>query len=286
MLATTTIDRTPADVPASTAPGHVDVYGLAVPVVEPDRFVAGSDGVITTAEDMARWLRVQTDGGVGADGTRLVAADSVAAMHTSSDPRWTYGMGWDTSPDGRVRHGGVWFTGTAGVLLLPSGHGIAVITNSGFALGNDGTRHLEDGIAELLTGGTPTIDPSIGPVLDVVFGALTLLTVALGIRALRRRDVWARRFGTRPHWRSALRLAPRALPLIILMALPDLLGLLVGGGRDITLLQLWYYGTALVGWLFAASIMNIGVAVARVVALVRLQRSSAPTPVQVPVRTW
>jgi hypothetical protein len=42
----------------------------------------------------------------------------------------------------RVRHSGIWFTYSAGVLMLPSGYGIAVMTNSGVALGNEGTSQL------------------------------------------------------------------------------------------------------------------------------------------------
>ncbi|MET0132394.1 MAG: serine hydrolase domain-containing protein, partial [Kibdelosporangium sp.] len=36
--------------------GHIYADGISVPATEPDRFQAGSDDVITTAEDITRWL--------------------------------------------------------------------------------------------------------------------------------------------------------------------------------------------------------------------------------------
>jgi hypothetical protein len=231
--------------------------------------------VITTAQDMARWLIVQSDGGRTADGTRLVSRQSVTAMHTSSDPRWTYGMGWDTA-DGHVRHSGIWFTYSAGALLTPSGYGIAVMTNSGVALGNEGTSELEDGIATLLAGGTPAARLPLRLIIELVLAGLTLLSLVLGVLALRRSGRWARRFGTRPAWHLALRLLPRAIPAVVLAMLPDLAGF-IGGGRDITYFQLGYYSVALVAWVLVSSTLNLAVAAARIVALVRLRRSAGET---------
>jgi CubicO group peptidase (beta-lactamase class C family) len=271
MRATTTIARTPQDLPHGVEKGHVYAYGASIPATEPDRFVAGSDGVITTAGDMAHWLIAQTNGGETASGTRLVSPESVTAMHTSPDPRWTYGMGWDTSPDGRVRHSGIWFTYTAGQLLLPSGYGIAVLANSGVALGNEGTGALEDGLATLVAGGTPSAGDPTRLIIDLALAALALVSLALGIRTLRRGRVWAQRSSSGPLWRPVLWLVPRFLPLTVLVLLPELIGLLVGGGRDITFGQLAYYSPALVLWALVASATNLAVVTTRAVALVRLR---------------
>lgn len=270
MRSTTTVGRTPRDLPATVRRGYIYAYGTSIPAREPTRFVTGSDGVITTAQDMARWLIVQSGG------TRLVSPESLKAMHTSSDRRWTYGMGWDTDGE-RVRHSGIWFTYSAGVLLLPSGYGIAVMTNSGVALGNEGTSQLEDGIATLLEGGTPPSASSPRLIIDLVLAGLTLLTLALGIRALARSRTWARRVAGRPAWRLAVRLLPRLIPLVVLVTLPDLAGLL-GGGRDITYVQLCYYSVALVTWVLAMTALNLAVAATRVVTLTRLRRVPSGSP--------
>ncbi|TDC57903.1 class A beta-lactamase-related serine hydrolase [Micromonospora sp. KC207] len=271
MRASTTIDLTPRDLPPDVSKGHSFAYGLVVSAAEPTRFVNGSDGVITTAQDMAQWLIMQNSAGRSAEGTRLVSAESMTAMHTSSDGRWTYGMGWDTGLEGRVHHNGIWFTYTASQLLLPSGYGIAVIGNSGIGLGNEGTGQLAGALADLVTGGTPSSPAPVRLIVDLVLAGLTALSLAWGIRNLRRTSAWARRLVGRPVWRLGLRLAPRIVPLALLVSLPDLLGLLVGGGRDVTFGQLCYYSPALVGWMAVAAGMNLSVLGVRVVALVRLR---------------
>ncbi|GAB2953155.1 serine hydrolase domain-containing protein [Micromonospora polyrhachis] len=273
MRASVTIDKAPGDLPTNLEKGYVYAYGASIPTTEPNRFVNGSDGLITTAEDMARWLIVHSNGGKSASGEQLITPESIKMMHTSSDPRWTYGLGWDTEAGGRVRHSGIWFTHTAGQLLLPSGHGIAVMTNSGIGLGNEGTNELVNGLATIVQGGTPSVGAPIRLIIDVVLGGLALLSLALGIRTLRRVPVWARRLADRPIWRLALRLLPRFVPLAFLIAMPTLLGLLFAGGRDLTHFQLLHYSVALTVWLVVASLMGVSVTVARVTAVLRLRRA-------------
>jgi CubicO group peptidase (beta-lactamase class C family) len=228
MRDTVAIDVTPRDLPPDYRKGHGYAYGFSVPLTEPDRFVTGSDGVITTAADMAKWLAAQP---------KLAPQD---------------GMGWEADQQGRLRHSGIWFTGTAGQLLTSSGYGIAVMANSGVTLGNEGTHGLENGIADVLEGRTPPEPESYRLLTDLVLAALTLLSVGLGIRALKR----PRRF--HKAWQVL-----RFVPLIVLLALPTLLGLLYGGGRDITFFQLAHYSLPLVVWLGVSSVMNLSVAVRR-----------------------
>lgn len=283
MGTTTAITLTPHDLPPDVRKGHVYAYGASIAATEPKRFVAGSDGVITTARDMAQWLVLQNNAGRAADGTRLISAESVTAMHTSSDERWRYAMGWSTDSDGWVDHNGIWFTYSASQLLLPSGHGIAVIGNSGLGLANESTGPLADALAALVTGDEIPSPAPIRLVTDLVLAGLAALSIALGLRNLLRTSRWATRVTGRPAWRLGLRLVPRLVPLALLVSLPDLLGLLVGGGRDITFSQLCYASPALVAWATVAASLNVSVLAVRVVALVRLHRpAGAPPPRQVP----
>ncbi|WP_434445123.1 serine hydrolase domain-containing protein [Lentzea sp. E54] len=228
MRDTVAIDVTPRDLPPDYRKGHGYAYGFSVPLTEPDRFVAGSDGVISTAADMAKWLAAQE---------RVKPLD---------------GLGWEADRQGRLRHSGIWFTSTAGQLLTASGHGIAVMSNSGVTLGNEGTYELENGIADVLDGKEPGELSSYRLLIDLVLAGFTLVSLALGVRALRR----PRRFAKA--W-QVLRFAP----LGVLLAMPTLVGLLYGGGRDITLLQFAHYSLPLVVWLGVSSVMNISVAVVR-----------------------
>ena len=226
MRDTVAIGVTPRDLPPDYRKGYGYAYGFSVPLTEPDRFVGGSDGVISTAADMAKWLAAQP---------KLAPQD---------------GMGWRADQQGQLRHNGIWFTATAGQLLTSSGYGIAVMSNSDLTLGNEGTYALENGIADVLDGKTPA-ESSYRLWIDLVLGALTLLSMGLGVRALRR-----------PRKLHKAWQVLRFVPLGVLLALPTLLGLLYSG-RDITFFQLAHYSLPLVVWLGVSSAMNIGVAVVR-----------------------
>ncbi|WP_439659145.1 serine hydrolase domain-containing protein [Lentzea sp. HUAS TT2] len=228
MRDTVAIDVTPRDLPPDYRKGYGYAYGFSIPLTEPDRFVTGSDGVITTAADMGKWLAAQP---------KLAPED---------------GMGWETDQQGQLRHSGIWFTSTAGQLLTSSGYGIAVMANSGITLGNEGTYGLENGIADVVDGRTPPEPESYRLLIDLVLAGFTLTSLALGIRALWR----PRRF------HKALQLF-RFVPLGVLLALPTLLGLLYGGGRDITFFQLAHYSLPLMVWLGVSSAMNLSVGVVR-----------------------
>lgn len=228
MRDTVAIDVAPRDLPPDFRRGHGYAYGFSVSLTEPHRFLTGSDGIISTAADMAKWLAAQP---------RLEPQD---------------GMGWKADSKGQLRHGGIWFTGTAGQLLTSSGHGIVVMSNSGISLGNEGTYALENGIADVLDGKAPPEVASYRLLIDLVLAALTLLSLVLGVRAVRR----PRRF--HKAWQVL-----RFVPLGVLVAAPTLLGSLYGGGRDMTFYQLMHYSLPLVVWLGVSSVVNISVAVAR-----------------------
>jgi CubicO group peptidase (beta-lactamase class C family) len=228
MTDTVAISVTPRDLPADYRRGHGYAYGFSVALPEPDRFVTGSDGVITTAADMAKWLAAQK---------KLAPVD---------------GMGWAADAQGRLRHNGIWFTSTAGQVLTRSGYGIAVMANSGVTLGNEGTYALENAIADVLDGRPPAELSSYRLPIDLVLAGLTVLSVVLGVRAWRR---------PRKHHKAWQVL--RFVPLGVLLALPSLLGVLYGGGRDITFHQLMYYSLPLMVWLGVSSVVNISVAVSR-----------------------
>ncbi|WP_117213689.1 serine hydrolase domain-containing protein [Allorhizocola rhizosphaerae] len=270
MRASRTADSAPV---TGLAKGHIYAYGASIPTTEPDRFLSGSDDLITTAEDMAHWLIMHSGDGQAANGTRLVSQESLRLMHASTDPRWDYGLGWATDEHGRPGHSGIWFTYTAYQRLLPSGHGIAVMANSGIGLGNEGPAQFVDNIARIVEGsGTPDRPAPLRLIIDLVLGALTIASLGLGIRTIRRAPLWAQRLAGRPMWMIGLRLLPRFIPLALLLLLPFLLGELVGGGRDMTQWQLLHYSVPLMVWSGVATLMGLSVVATRVTALVRLRR--------------
>lgn len=236
------------DAPPAGTEGYVRAFGIELPVSEPDWFTGGSHGVLSTAEDLARWLIAQRDGG------GVVSAASAALAHTPA-PGHDYALGWSVR-DGRVSHTGDWFSHTAAQVLLPGGYGVAVVANTGMALDNE-AELLAQGLASLLTGGAPEPALPAGVIADRVLGALALVAVGLAVLGVRRA-------GRKPRW---WRIAPPLLPLVPLVFLPQLLGWVFAGRRG-TYAQVLYVWPGLVVALGVAALAGVIVAAARVRALV------------------
>jgi CubicO group peptidase (beta-lactamase class C family) len=264
VAAATTAEATRA-VP-DLAPGHVLVFGMAVARPELDGLLAGSGGVVSTAEDMAQWLLAQSTGG----GPVLRPA-SVALMHTPpSGVAGGYGMGWQVvSPkEGprRVEHNGILSTFSADQVLLPdSGYGFALLYDAHSALAD--TAALKVGLAALLTGDPSAGGPRSTSILAAVFGAATLAVLASRVRLLLRIPRWRRRRAGRHWWTAAPALVWLVLPVGLLAALPALVHLVAG--RWFTYWQLCLAMPDPVILLAVAALTGTAAASARVVALVR-----------------
>ncbi|MGK3205937.1 serine hydrolase domain-containing protein [Amycolatopsis sp. MEPSY49] len=243
MTATATVDA-----PPKRTAGYVRAFGFEVPVPEPDWFTGGSHGVLSTAEDLTKWLRAQRDGG------GVVSPASAALAHTPA-PGHDYALGWSVR-DGRTSHTGDWFTHTAAQVLLPGGYGVAVVANTGMALDNEAELLAQD-LASLLEGGAPEPALPAGVVADRVLAALALIAVGLAILGVRR----ARR---KPRW---WRIVPPLLPLVPLACLPQLLGWVFAGRRG-TYAQVLHVWPGLVVALGVVALAGLTVAAARARALV------------------
>jgi hypothetical protein len=240
------------------------MYGYPLARPEPPWFLEGASGIVTTGADLAQWLIVQNNGGLAVNGTRIISAEKIAEMHR--------GLGWSSSSAGGVsatEHGGWLFTFTAHQMLLPeSGYGIAVLSNVGLGLAPVDSQEIAQALAEMTTAKTPNRPARTAWIVDSVLAALTVLTVAFGVRSVLRAPEWGARRTGRPVWRSILALLRSLLPLAVLLSLPALLSV-VFGGRDASWLQLLYLAPALVIWLVAASFVRLAVMVARAVEMRR-----------------
>ncbi|UWS70048.1 serine hydrolase [Streptomyces noursei] len=141
--------NTTADMPEQ-ARGHVRAYGTTLVLPHPRWFTAGGHGVVTTADDLSRWLVFQNDRGAPVGGHRIATAATLALTHTPPDvPKdSSYAMGWQRSRDDggpeQIRHTGELLTHNAMATLLPdSGIGIAVVTNTGMVSGDDAPQLAE-----------------------------------------------------------------------------------------------------------------------------------------------
>ncbi|MGY1625233.1 serine hydrolase domain-containing protein [Geodermatophilus sp. SYSU D00965] len=250
------------------ARGSVLLFGCPVARDELDGLLAGSGGVVTTAGDMARWLRFQTTGRTP-DGRALLSPALLGLSHTPpGGVPGGYAMGWqvvDGPGPARLEHTGVLSTFSAQQVLLPG-------TDVGFALLYDGNSALADtaaverGLAALLTGAPAPGVRSTGLTAGVL-AAVLLVTVAAVVRGVLRGPAWAARRRARPRWATALRLVPAVLPAVLLAGLPA--ALRAGTGRTFTAWQLVLSAPGVAVVLVVAALGGLAVATVRAWVLVR-----------------
>lgn len=276
MTGTETVDTT-ADMPDG-ARGYVRAYGRTFERTHPRLFTAGGFGVVSTADDLGKWLIAQHTEGALATGRRVASPEAFRLTHTPP-PGQTYAMGWNRRAESgqplRIEHTGSLFTHNSMATLLPeSGVGIAVVTNTGMVSGDDAAL-LVEGLADLARGETPAGRAPFTDTADPVLAALTLLALGLAARGVLRAGRWARRPWRGP-LRPAARLAPYLLPVLLFRGLADAFGLLAG--RAGTLAQITYVWPALFVWSAATALAGTAVLTARGIALLRVRRGRTAGP--------
>ena len=168
-VASTTADPARAEA-LGMVPGHRDWFGLSV--ADGFRHAQGdgawggpaSGYVASSVRDMASYLRMYLNGGMGGDGARVLSADSVRRMFLDRvpDPEGDtyYGMGWTSFSwdDGELvlSHDGQVENYTASMCLLPErGIGIVALSDANDnAGGNIRFFDLVGGAVSVAIGGT------------------------------------------------------------------------------------------------------------------------------------
>jgi CubicO group peptidase (beta-lactamase class C family) len=271
-LATATAAEAEREAP-DLAEGHVLVFGRPVVRAELDGMVAGSTGVVSTAEDMARWLVAQSTGGGG-----LLSPEAVAVMQ--SPPPGVpggYGMGWQVvAPDQgprRIEHTGVLSTFSAVQVLLPdSGYAFALLWDGNSVLAD--TAGVTTSLAALLSGTGEATTPRSTTLVSAVLGGACVLVVGVRARAVVRLGRWRRRRAGRRWWTAAPGIAWLALPVALLAGLVPLISAITG--RVFTFWQLCLAMPDAVALLAVAAVTGTVLAVARVTVLAADRRERRP----------
>lgn len=76
--------------------GHYFLFGKPIAAAEPEWFVEGAAGMVSTAGDMAKWLILQGNGGKYKN-VQLLSSEGMKAMHSPTGPKNSYGLGWEIS---------------------------------------------------------------------------------------------------------------------------------------------------------------------------------------------
>ncbi|QVQ53501.1 beta-lactamase family protein [Spiractinospora alimapuensis] len=251
--------------------GHVSTYGFSVPRDEPADFATGAGGVVASAEDMARWLAPFTNEGRTVDGEPFVSAETVQELVTPSDPDAEYGLGWrDVPGEDRVAHAGTLLGYTTYQTVTADGVGVAVLNNS--LTMYETPQPIAVGILDIVDGGTPDPPTPYHHYVDYTVAALTLLTLALGVRRLVRAEEWARRHGARPTWRPLLGYGARSLPFLAICGYL-VLGILARAEPSVVA-GFAFMWPAVTIWIIAAAVANLATLVVRTVHLRRVRLAS------------
>lgn len=156
------------------APGSIRIFNHAFAKEEPEWFLGGCCGVISTAHDLAQWLIVQNS-----DLQTLTSEKSLRLMHD--------GLGWNRSDlDGQTvfSHNGLMFTYSAEQYLLPQQGkklGIAVVANSGLGLAPLPADEIAKGLLTISGGAKERAGFPVGPCVDAILLVLIVGTAALAI---------------------------------------------------------------------------------------------------------
>jgi hypothetical protein len=235
-------DSTASADPAQVSPGHQVWFGALVesdPTVRKAVMAAGY--VVSTADDLGRYLAMYLAEGLSADGTRVLSA---AGLRTLLAPGPTAKLGpWADAMSSRYAMG--WFVGgpwaaeaifhpgnspdsSAMLALFPGQHvGVVTLANAGHELPVPGNPALTDRMARNVVhaalGESAAKAPSLRT-LYVVFDLVSLLLLLLALWGVAR-AVSALRNGQRPPHpkRATLGIVVRALGIFVLVMTPVLL---------------------------------------------------------------
>jgi CubicO group peptidase (beta-lactamase class C family) len=268
--------------------GHQLVFGVPVasgPMLRSGIQAAGY--LVSTAEDLGRYLRMYLDGGVAEDGTRIVSAESLRVM-TEPGPEahlgpWgdgaevRYAMGWFVGgpfDEPALLHAGNTPDSSAMLTLLPErGEAVATLMNLSSELpvpGNpSATDRLSRNVVEAALGepvepGTSSARFYVG--FDLV---VALLVGAAAFGLARAALAVARRRGIRSRPATGAGVALRLLAAVVLLIAPSALG-----GSSWARIWTWSPDLAIVLALLAA--LLAATAALRLLTLVRGRRTGEP----------
>lgn len=247
------------------ANGHIRFFGYPISRPEPSWFLGGAAGVITTAEDMGRWLTFQNTQ-VAPRGDRLISAAGFDELHQ--------GLGWSVDVrEGQrnLTHNGILFTFTARQYLLPNEAdrlGVAVMANTGIGLAPNDSDAIAHALVEIVQRQSLSWSGPSGILVGAGVGLLSLLIVLLGLFAWRRAENWASVRRGRAGWRTIVTQIPGLVPWVLLVFYPRWIKSL-SGGRDLNWIQSLYVSSPLFALVATWALVITAVIAARVVALWR-----------------
>ncbi|NOU90608.1 serine hydrolase [Paenibacillus sp. LMG 31460] len=235
--------------------GHYLLFGYPVNQAEPFWFIDGPAGIMSTAEDMTKWMLAQYNG-------RLLDPELMEQYHTAGQSS-PYGMGWLAEEDehgGRtISHSGIFWTYKAEeTIYLDQQLGITMMFNSGLNAFIDYSAFV-DGIARIIKGEKSETSIVNSRNMERVMILLVITTFLWGLYTHFRMNRSKKGITTGKLIFSSV---GRLLPILILLFLSPLTTF-IGAGRVLPWFGLWTTMPSLIIWLVVLSLVNITILVCR-----------------------
>ena len=266
--------------------GHTAVFGRVVPFPEPHDTCLGSGGMVSTADDLARWARFQAGDGRAPGGERLLSPEDLRELHTAqpgTEGVGGYGLGWSFAEQdgfGFLEHDGAMVTWTSHLSIVrasdgrPTGDAAIVLADTVGAPGP-----LARALAADAAGGTGTLPDQSLIRPATVSAVLMVLVVLAGAVGLVRSRSWPDR-RHRVASRVAGLLGPAALGALCVV-LPNLLAR-YAYGSPMGVPTAWSWGAGLlpepVLLIALTGVLSLLVLLARLVSLTGAPRARTNGP--------
>lgn len=229
--------------------GHYLLIGLPISQAEPFWFVDGPAGIISTAEDMAKWMLAQYHG-------RLLTSELMEQYHAAGQSG-PYGMGWlegEDEHEGRtISHSGIFWTYKAEETIYLDQHlGITMMFNTGLNAFVDYSAFVE-GIARIIKGEKAETSIFNSRNMGTVMIFLVITTILWGVYShycihRSKKGITTGKLIFSSAW--------RLLPILILLFLSPLTTF-IGAGRVLPWFGLWTTMSSLMIWIIVLSLVNI-----------------------------
>jgi len=253
--------------PKMLGQGHIFFVGRTIPMKEPAWSVDGPAGMISTANDMARWIGMQANGG-NFQGVELLSSKSLRMMRKPPpEIKTSYGMGWVVSPGSHLYHSGIlWTYSSEEIVFTSNGYGVVLLFNGGINAFVDYYSFVE-GISDILDRREPEIPSTPYWLYPICAGLILLVAIGLSVRRLFRTNQWYRNYRSRSIWKSWCYLCVRLLPFCLLIFIPQLIALL--GDRVLSWYRIFLIAPDIISGLVIFGVLNLAIVVIRILFLVR-----------------
>ncbi|MDJ1481914.1 serine hydrolase domain-containing protein [Cytophagaceae bacterium YF14B1] len=251
--------------------GYYSLFGTSLAKEEPDWFVSGSAGMVSTVNDMANWLRLHLNNGT-IDNTQLLSSKGIQILHTPpTDVKSNYAMGWKAGNDDELSHGGIlWTYQSEQTLLIKEGYGIVVLCNNGINAFQDFHGFME-GITTLLRN-QPVEASGLSNNSYVILSILAIgIAIGMGIYRLYDSSKWIVNYSKGSKLRSWFVLSLRLIPCSLLLFIPHLITF--ASGRVLHWEGIFLMMPEIIIWLGIVAIMNILIACGQLILLTKARKS-------------